>query len=51
LASKPDLDVNRYVTDKALDGLFTVVAQEESQIRTDPAARVTPLLKRVFAQQ
>jgi hypothetical protein len=51
LASKPDLDVNRYVTDKALDGLFTVVAQEESQIRTDPAARVTPLLKRVFSQQ
>jgi hypothetical protein len=39
------------VTDKALDGLFTVVAQEESQIRTDPAARVTPLLKRVFSQQ
>ena len=51
LASKPDLDVYRYVTDEALDGLFTVVAQEESQIRTDPAARVTPLLKRVFAQQ
>ncbi len=51
LASKPDLDVYRYVTNKALDGLFTVVAQEESQIRTDPAARVTPLLKRVFAQQ
>jgi hypothetical protein len=36
------------MTDEALDGLFTVLAQEEQKIRTDPAARVTSLLQRVF---
>jgi hypothetical protein len=40
-----------YVTDQALDGLFTVLADEERQIRTEPAARVTELLRRVFATQ
>ena len=42
----PDLDA--YVTDGALDGLFTVLAEEEKRIRTDPAARTTELLKKVF---
>jgi hypothetical protein len=51
LAQKPDLDLYSYVTDEALDGLFTVLAQQESLIRTDPAARVTPLLQRVFGGQ
>ncbi len=37
-----------YVTDRALDGLFTVLGQEEQRIRTDPAARVTELLRTVF---
>lgn len=41
-------DLDEYVTDKALDGLFTMVAGEEKKIRTDPAARVTDLLKQVF---
>ncbi|HXG52330.1 MAG TPA: DUF4197 domain-containing protein [candidate division Zixibacteria bacterium] len=41
-------DINRYVTEKTIDGLFYVVAQEERKIRTDPAARVTGLLKEVF---
>jgi len=40
-----------YTTRKALDGLFTVVEQEENKIRKDPVARVTDLLRRVFAQQ
>ncbi len=44
----PDLDVNQYVLDKATDGLFTVMGQEETKIRTDPAAQVTPLLRTVF---
>jgi hypothetical protein len=44
------LDVEDYVTDKALDGLFLVVAQEEKKIRTNPTARVTDLLKQVFGQ-
>tara|TARA_R110001599_G_scaffold353826_1_gene599242 strand:+ start:11835 stop:12563 length:729 start_codon:yes stop_codon:yes gene_type:complete len=42
------LDVDEYVTDKALDGLFTMVAQEEARIRKDPVARSTELLKKVF---
>jgi hypothetical protein len=44
------LDLDRYVVGKALDGLFVVVGQEEQQIRTNPAARVTPLLKEVFTR-
>jgi len=44
------LDLDKYVTDKALDGLFYMVGQEEKKIRTDPAARVTDLLKSVFGK-
>ncbi len=42
------LDLDHHVTNKALDGLFYMVGQEEKKIRTDPAARVTELLKKVF---
>lgn len=41
-------DVDQYVTEKATDGIFYVVAQEEKKIRTNPAARVSDLLKEVF---
>jgi hypothetical protein len=44
------LEVGDYVTNKALDGLFTVVAEEERRIRQNPAARVTDLLKDVFGR-
>jgi hypothetical protein len=44
------LDVGDYVTNKSLDGLFLMVAQEEKKIRTNPAARVTDLLKNVFGK-
>ncbi len=44
-------DVNQYVTEKATDGLFFVVGQEEKKIRTNPAARVTDLLKEVFGSR
>jgi hypothetical protein len=44
----PTVDINQYVLDKAVDGLFFVMGQEETKIRTDPAAQVTPLLKTVF---
>jgi hypothetical protein len=44
------LDLDHYVTTKALDGLFYVIGQEEKKIRTDPAARVTDLLKTVFGK-
>jgi hypothetical protein len=42
------LDLDAYVTGKALDGLFYMVAEEERKIRKDPAAQVTELLKEVF---
>lgn len=42
----PNLD--QYITQKALDGLFYLIAQEEGKIRKDPAARVTEILRRVF---
>ena len=47
---KKSLDLDHYVTNKALDGLFYMVGQEERKIRTDPAARVTDLLKTVFGK-
>lgn len=46
--SSQSLDLDHYVTNKAMDGLFVVVGQEEKKIRTDPAARATDLLKTVF---
>jgi hypothetical protein len=43
-------DFNGYVTQKSLDGLFLKVVQEEAKIRTNPAARTTDLLKKVFSK-
>ena len=42
----PDLDA--YVTEKAMKGLFYMVEKEENKIRKDPIARVTDLLQKVF---
>lgn len=42
----PDLD--KYVTELAIQGLFTMVEKEENKIRQDPAARVTDILQKVF---
>lgn len=42
------LDIDSYVTEKASDGLFTMVAAEEKRIRENPAARTTELLEKVF---
>lgn len=41
-------DLDGYITAKGVDGLFTVIAEEEKAIRTDPAARTTELLEKVF---
>ncbi len=46
-----DPDLNAYVTQKAADGLFTLLANEEKKIRQDPLARTTDLLRRVFGAQ
>lgn len=48
-AVEPDLDA--YVTRKAADGLFVLLANEEKKIRQDPLARTTDLLRRVFGAQ
>jgi hypothetical protein len=50
-AQSISFDVNQYVTEKATDGLFFVVAQEERKIRTNPSARVNDLLKEVFGSR
>ena len=42
------LDLETYVVDRALFGLFYVLGEEETKIRRDPAARVTAILKEVF---
>jgi hypothetical protein len=47
---KTSLDLDHFVTTKAMDGLFYLVGEEEKKIRTDPAARVTDLLKSVFGK-
>lgn len=50
LLKREAVDLDHYVTTKALDGLFIMVGQEEKKIRKDPAARVTDLLRTVFKQ-
>lgn len=47
----PDVqaNLNDYVAEKAMDGIFYYVSQEEAAIRTNPAARTTDLLKKVFS--
>ena len=46
--NSPSFDLNAYVTGKALDGLFKMVADEEKNIRANPVARSTDVLKSVF---
>lgn len=48
LIEKVNPDLNDYATNKAMDGLFLLIAGEEKKIREDPVARTTDLLKRVF---
>ena len=43
------LDLDKYVTNKAMDGLFEYIAIQEQQIRENPTARTTDILKKVFA--
>jgi uncharacterized protein DUF4197 len=43
------LDLDEYVTNKAMDGLFLMVAAEEKKIRENPIERTTDLLKKVFS--
>lgn len=50
LVGSLSVDLDDYVTRKALDGLFHMVGEEEKSIRSNPAARTTDLLKRVFGR-
>lgn len=50
-ANRESLDLDQYVTGKALEGLFFMVGQEEKKIRQDPAARTTEILKQVFGNR
>ncbi len=43
-----NLDLDQYVTDKSLEGLFKIMAEEEAKIRSNPTARATDLLKQIF---
>ena len=51
LVDDVDPDLENYATQKALDGLFFLIANEEKKIREDPVARTTDLLKKVFKAQ
>ncbi len=48
LVKKVDPDLEAYATDKAIAGLFLLIAREEANIRANPRARTTQLLRRVF---
>lgn len=48
LVNKVNEDLPAYVTDKAIDGLFLQIAQEEAAIRENPLERTTDILKKVF---
>ena len=48
MVKKEDANINQYVTKKALDGVYYMVAQEEAAIRKDPLGQASSLLKKVF---
>ena len=51
LVEDKEYDLDTYVVNEGLDGLFLLIEAEEMKIREDPAARVTDLLRRVFSEQ
>jgi hypothetical protein len=48
LISAQEANLNDYVTQKALDGLFSRIADEERAIRKDPVGQANSLIKKVF---
>jgi len=48
LLDKEDADLDRYVTQKALDGLYLMVAEEEKKIRKDPVGAGSSIIRKVF---
>ena len=49
--TKQNPNLEDYITNKAIDGLMTLIAEQEVKIRTDPSAQVTALLKKVFGKK
>jgi hypothetical protein len=50
LVQAPNLDLDAYVVGRSVEAIFQSIGQEERRIRVDPAARTTPLLRRVFGR-
>ena len=48
LLSSSNENLDKYVTNKSIDGLFKMIAQKEADIRANPIARTTSILKKVF---
>lgn len=48
LVDAKDADLDSYVTQKAMDGLFLMIAEEEKKLRSNPVAAGSALLKKVF---
>lgn len=48
VVKKEDANINQYVTKKALDGVYLMIAKEEAAIRQDPVGQASSLLKKVF---
>ena len=48
VVKKEDANINQYVTNKALDGVYLMIAKEEAAIRTNPLGQASSLLKKVF---
>jgi hypothetical protein len=51
LVTKVEADLPEYTTNKAIDGLFILIQKEEKNIRANPVARVSDLLKKVFTPE
>ena len=51
LVQKVNPDLDQYATEKAIEGLFVMIAKEEKNIRANPLARTSELLKKVFGSQ
>jgi hypothetical protein len=48
LVGKDEANIEQYVTGKSLDGLYTIIGEEERKIRQDPVGTGSAILKKVF---
>ena len=50
LTQKINPDLEDYITNKAIDGLFVLITEQEKEIRTNPYARTSEILQKVFGK-